>query len=184
MSPMHRLRAVHAALLVLVVASYISGEWGAIHSWLGYGVAAVILVRLALVFTGLPQLGLSRFYPHFAGLKLDNVATHPAVSRVLLIGIAVLLLGTVATGIALDGGHVLGFGDRADAAAVFAGEDGEDGDEGRAGAEREEGPMGEAHELFANLLMLLVGVHVAYLLAFKRPLAKFMLFLERAGQPG
>lgn len=181
MSPMHRLRAVHAALLVLVVASYISGEWGAVHSWLGYGVAAVILVRLALVFTGLPQLGLSRFYPHFAGLKLDNVATHPAVSRILLVAIAVLLLGTVATGIALDGGRVFGFADPAGAAAVF---EAEDGDEGHADAEGEEGPMGEAHELFANLLMLLVGVHVAYLLAFKRPLAKFMLFLERAGQPG
>lgn len=181
MSPMHRLRAVHAALLVLVVASYISGEWGAVHSWLGYGVAAVILVRLALVFTGLPQLGLSRFYPHFAGLKLDNVATHPAVSRILLVAIAVLLLGTVATGIALDGGRVFGFADPAGTTTVFGAED---GDEGHADAEGEEGPMGEAHELFANLLMLLVGVHVAYLLAFKRPLAKFMLFLERAGQPG
>jgi cytochrome b len=181
MSAMHRLRAVHAALLVLVVASYISGEWGAVHAWLGYGVAAVILVRLALVFSGLPQLGLSRFYPHFAGLKLDNVATHPAVSRILLVAIAVLLLGTVATGIALDGGRVFGFADPVGTTAVF---EAEDGDEGRADTEEEEGLMGEAHEMFANLLMLLVGVHVTYLLAFKRPLAKFMLFLERAGQAG
>ena len=35
----------------------------------------------------------------------------------------------------------------------------------------------ESHELFANLMLLAVGGHVGYLLLFRRPLARFMLFL-------
>ncbi len=48
-------------------------------------------------------------------------------------------------------------------------------DEGE-GGEREGGPLGEAHELLGNALMLLVATHVAYLVVFKRPLARFMVF--------
>lgn len=53
---------------------------------------------------------------------------------------------------------------------------GEGQGEGDKGEEDEEGPLGELHELFANLLLPLVGVHVAYLLLFRLPLAQFMLF--------
>ena len=53
---------------------------------------------------------------------------------------------------------------------------GGEAEEGGEGEEGEEGPMGELHELFANLLLPLVGVHVAYLLLFRLPLAQFMLF--------
>lgn len=35
----------------------------------------------------------------------------------------------------------------------------------------------ETHEFFGNLLLIFVGLHVSYLLLFKRPLAKFMLFV-------
>ena len=44
--------------------------------------------------------------------------------------------------------------------------------------EDNEGPLSEAHELLANLLIAFVGLHVAYLLLFKLPLARFMLFLD------
>jgi hypothetical protein len=33
------------------------------------------------------------------------------------------------------------------------------------------------HEVLANLTLLSVGAHVSYLLLFRRPLARFMLFL-------
>ncbi len=102
---MSRLRAYHALLAVLVVAAYFSTEWGSAHVWLGYGVAAVIVLRLILALTGAPHLGLTRFYPHFQGLKLDNAFTHPAISRVLLVGIAACLIGVTGTGIAMDKGR-------------------------------------------------------------------------------
>lgn len=56
------------------------------------------------------------------------------------------------------------------------------GDDGE-GEEDEEGPLGEFHELFAKLLLPLVGVHVAYLLLFRLPLAQFMLFWPRRKGP-
>jgi len=175
MSVMKQLRIVHAFLAVLVVASYISAEWGIVHTWLGYGVAVVIAARLAMVFTGARQLGLMRFYPHFQGLKLDNAFTHPAISHTLLAGIAVCLVGTMATGIALDKGRALGLTqtDAVSTASPLATE----ASEGERHGEREESGVGRAHDLLGTLLILLVAVHVIYLLTFKRPLARFMLFL-------
>ena len=43
---------------------------------------------------------------------------------------------------------------------------------------RERGPLGELHELFGNGLMPLAASHISYLVLFKRPLARFMLFAE------
>lgn len=39
--------------------------------------------------------------------------------------------------------------------------------------------IGEAHELFANIMLFFVGIHVAYLFLFKRPLALYMLFIQK-----
>jgi len=44
------------------------------------------------------------------------------------------------------------------------------------GESGENGPLGELHEALSTLLMLLVGLHIAYLLLLKRNLARFMLF--------
>jgi len=93
--------------------------------------------------------------------------THPAISRTLLAGIAASLIAVTVTGIHLDGGRTLGFG----APALVA------------SAEHDGGIVGEAHELFANLLVVLVGLHVVYLVTCKRGLARFMLFLRPAGRP-
>jgi cytochrome b len=142
-----RIRAYHAVLVVLVIAAYASGELGLIHAWLGYAIAVVIAGRLVAAATGVRQLGLMRFYPEFAGLKLGNAMTHPTISRTLLLAIAFCLISVTGTGIALDRGRSLKM-------AVTP------------------------HEVLANLLVGFVGLHVAYLLVFKFPLARFMLFLD------
>jgi 3-ketosteroid 9alpha-monooxygenase subunit B len=53
-----------------------------------------------------------------------------------------------------------------------------------AGGKREDGIVGELHEGLSNFLMLIVGLHVAYLFLFKRPLARFMLFIAAPKPPG
>ena len=184
MSVMHRLRAYHALLVVLAVAAYATGEMGLVHAWLGYAVSVVLIGRVLWAVTGLPQLGLMRFYPHFAGLKLGNAMTHPAISRTLLLGIGICLIGVSATGIALDRGRAVGFAAGSAIGMAVAKDDSTDKKVGSSSAtaaterEESEGALSEVHELLANLLVGFVTLHVAYLLLFKWPLARFMLFLD------
>jgi len=168
---MLRLRTYHAVLAVLAVLSYLTGELGLIHSWLGYGVAVVIVFRLAWSLSGLRQLGLSKFYPVFDGLKLGNAFTHPAITRSLLAGIAFCLIGAATTGILMDQGRAIGVASIAPPAYA-------DDDDGRRGHGEENELLEGIHEFFGNLLVIAVALHVAYLLLFKRPLALFMLYIR------
>jgi len=179
MTLMRRIRAYHATLAVLTVLAYVSGEAGLIHAWLGYAVAAVILVRLIWAMTGVRQLGLMRFYPDFLGLRFDNALTHPAISRTLLLSIATCLIIVTTTGIAMDNGRSIGLADTFVVAPVYADDD--QNKEARRG-ERKDDALEGVHETFANLLLVLVGMHVSYLLLFKRQLARFMLFLDAPPQ--
>jgi cytochrome b len=199
---MNRVRIIHTFLALFATAAYLASDVKGLHQWLGYGVLAVIIARLIMVFTSGPQMGLFRFYPRFAGLKPGAALTHPAISRVLLAAIAISLIGTVATGISMDQGKALG---RVLAPAAQAAErDADDDDEGaaagrstgagraaqeavRQGNEEGEGAGGkkenewleELHETFGNALLISVLLHVSYLLAFKRPLALYMLYARR-----
>lgn len=185
---MQRLRLYHAVLAMSTILAYLSGEMGLVHAWFGYGVAAIILFRLGWALSGARLLGLQRFYPVFTGLKLGNIFTHPAISRTLLLGIALSLIGVTATGIAIDRGRAFGQGLVNNAAVVVAvtnahadeSED-ESGGQGEDEDGENESSLGELHETLANLLLIFVATHVAYLLTFKRPLALFMLFLKTPG---
>ena len=183
MSVMNRVRLYPATLAILALLAYLTGEIEPIHAWLGYGVVAIIVLRLLWAVGGERQAGLMRFYPKFDDLELNKAATHPAISRVLMLGIALSLLTIVGTGIAMDQGRALGLNtpgaERAGISVERTEGHGERHDEEwEHGEEREEdGPLSEFHETAVYFLLLFVALHVLYLLAFKRPLAKFMLFL-------
>ena len=99
--------------------------------------------------------------------------THPAVSRTILVVIAVSLIGATATGIAMDGGRAVGLAE----ISVVAPAQAEEARRSRPARSLGEKVLKEAHELLANLMLLAVGGHVGYLLLFRRPLARFMLFV-------
>lgn len=176
MSIMHRIRLYHATLAILVLLAYFTGDSHGVHAWLGYGVAIVIAARLVWAIMGERQVGLMRFYPSFEGLNQSNAFTHPFISKSLMLGIALFLILATGTGIALDRGKSLGLANIQVIASAHADDD-----------EKEEGKgfmgetMKESHELFANLLLLFVGMHVSYILLFKFPLARFMLFVPPKG---
>jgi len=92
----------------------------------------------------------------------------------LIAGIALSLILATGTGILMDQGKAVGFAN-IDIVATAQADDGRD--DGR--ADKEEGFLAETHEFFANMMLLFVGMHVAYLLLFKMPLAKFMLFVPK-----
>jgi cytochrome b len=173
MAVMHRIRIFHAFLALSVFGAYFSGEMGLVHAWLGYGVAVLILSRLIWALSGAPQLGLARFHPSFKDLHLKGIMTHPAISQVLLAGIAISVIGATGTGIMMDKGRALQPG----AISSFS----LSGENAREGREDESGEMTEeAHEYLANLAIALVALHVLYLLTFKLPLARFMLFANKS----
>ena len=154
-----------------------------------YAVALILLIRLAMAFTGVRQLGMMRFYPNFDGLKLNNVFTHPAISRTLLLTIAACLITVVGTGLAMDHGRaftkLISPDQKISSVVARPASDQDDNDEGEQGRDENEdgGWLNELHEVSGNLLMLIVVVHVTYLFAFKRPIARFMLFSEGSKPP-
>ena len=175
MAVMHRIRIFHAFLALTVLAAYFSAEMGLVHAWLGYGVAALILFRLIWALSGAPQLGLARFYPLFKDLHLKGIMTHPAISQILLAGIALSVIGATGTGIMMDKGRAL----QPSALSSLS----LSGEHESAGRADESGEIyEEAHEYLANLAIALVVLHVLYLLSFKRPLARFMLFANKTGK--
>ena len=176
MNIMQRIRIYHTTLAILAILAYLTGELGLVHAWLGYGVAIVIILRLLWALSGERQVGLMRFYPSFEGLQTNNLFTHPAISKTLMLGIALSLLAVTETGIALDKGKSIGLANMQAVSVAYA-----DDDENKDGREKEEGFLSGSHELFANLLLLFVGMHVTYIVLFKFPLAKFMLFVLKGG---
>ena len=173
MATINSVRLYHAALAITATLAFITGEMGIIHAWLGYGVAIIILLRLLWALSGDKQVGLTRFYPSFEGLNSGNLFTHPIISKLLMLGIIVSLMVATGTGLVMDNGKSVGMANAQLIAPALADDDGEENSSG----ENEESPLGETHELFANLMLLFVGLHVTYLLLFKMPLARFMLFI-------
>ena len=174
MSVMHRIRIYHIVQALLAALSFVTGELGVIHAWLGYGVAVVIIFRLLWALSGERQLGLTRFHPTFIGLKVDNFLAHPAISKTLMLGIALSLIGATVTGIALDRGKTLG--------VTAVAEDNKKPAKRKHKREREDeqdGFVEEAHEALSNLMMFFVAMHITYIILFRWPLAKFMLFISK-----
>lgn len=184
MNMMILIRIYHAALASLSLLAYLTGEFGIIHAWLGYGVSLVIIFRLLWALSGNRQVGLTRFYPSFEGLQVRNLFTHPAVSKTLMLGIAVSLITVTLTGISLDQGKAIGIAGNNPTAEIAkmdiistAYADDDEGSQIENGEENEF--LEETHEFFANMLLFFVGMHVTYLLIFKTALAKFMLFIPK-----
>lgn len=206
------LRFSHLLLALAASAAYLTGEaGGGIHKLIGYTVAALLIIRLLLSLFGGGVFAFSRWVPRLQAPANQRGIRHPAISRLLVLGILACAVGAATTGVLMDQGRTLAnpqftFGEGEEdegeegrgreegdegedealrsavpsvrpviAAGFVAARNGEDGEEGE-GDEDEEGLLGELHELFANLLLPLVGVHVAYLLLFRLPLAQFMLF--------
>ena len=99
MSLMHKVRWYHAVLAITTLLAYFTGDFGFIHDWLGYVVGVIIVARLGWAVFNPRQLGLNRFYPVFDGIEWTNAITHPAISKSLILAVAVSVIVATATGL-------------------------------------------------------------------------------------
>ena len=140
-------RVFHVTLATLTILAFISGDFRVVQDILAYGVAAIIALRLLWVLFNPCQLCLNRFYPDFTWLRFDRWRRHLSVRPTLIFWITIALVGAKAMCLLIDRESVT-----------------------------DDGVMYEMHEALYNLVVVLFILHPLCLLAFKRPLARLMLY--------
>ena len=81
MNRKQHVRVFHITLVTLMILAFISGDFGVVQDILGYGVAAIIALRLLWLLLNPCQLCLNRFYPDFTRLRFDRWRRHLCVNR-------------------------------------------------------------------------------------------------------
>jgi len=149
-------RVFHWTLVVTFFTSYLTeGEPEWLHVWSGYLVMVLLLVRIFwgvvgtrharfAEFVTAPGTALRYLKDELAGSARRYLGHNPA-GGAMIVALLISLVLTVATGLVMYGAE--------DGAGPLGG--------WLAGAETLGEGMEEVHELFANLTLFLVGLHVA-----------------------
>lgn len=172
--PLVKLTHWSIALAVLANAVFLS-EGAAGHVWVGYGLAAILALRLLWGLIGPAEARFSAFPPsprralaHIGEIgagKSTAHRSHNPLGALMVYAIWATLAVIIATGIAMAGLPAMSPSappSQAVATASTAAGD-EDGEESEAGegGEGAESPVGEVHEAAANLLYALILLHIA-----------------------
>lgn len=167
MNAYNRFRLYHWSLAAFFVGAYLSGERAeTLHVWLGYGLIALLCVRLLAALgsaNGFPRLLVSRRITATAKLRVGK-------------GLTAALLAMLAACAAL-GWLMIDNVDFINSSAAL-----ELSDAWRLSvldAEKLPGDPAESHELLANLTLGLVVAHLGFLLLFARKPAWAMLTARR-----
>lgn len=174
-------KLTHWSIVLAVLANAIVTEEGsAAHIWVGYALAAILSLRLLWGLIGPAEARFTAFPPsparalaHLREIREGRTtahASHNPLGALMVYAIWSCLLVIIATGIAMaglpgsgtDAGHDAE--DRVIATttgATMTEQDGEETNAGEGREEHEEGPLTEVHEVAANLLYLLILLHIA-----------------------
>lgn len=168
-------RIGHWTLVIAFTVAYLTEDEALeIHEWAGYVVAAYVLARIVWGFVGSKHARFADFMfspvkaaTYLVALLRGQAARylgHSPAGAMMVFALLLALSGTVGTGMA-ELAYTHGEGpfslilDRQVAVSSLESPPAEDG-EGGAGR-REPSVMREAHELFANLALLLIALHIA-----------------------
>jgi cytochrome b len=184
-------KLTHWSIVLAVLANAIVTEEGSsAHIWVGYALAAILSLRLLWGLIGPAEARFSAFPPSPAralahireireGRKTEQPSHNP-LGALMVYAIWSCLLVIIATGIGMAGlpGTKDRQGETRPASASYSRSIGEqdvaarDGDDereavrsgtgrGEEAEQQEEGPLGEIHETAANLLYVLILLHIA-----------------------
>lgn len=157
-------RIGHWTLVAAFTTAYLSEDhYLTIHSWAGYTILAVVLVRIIWGFVGSEHARFNDFvrgpravFRHLRSLiagRPEHTRGHnPAGGAMVIALLACLLLTTITGTVVFAIEH-----DRGPATLVVS--------SSMQGAEEAEEVFEEAHEIFANLTLFLIVVHVAGVVA-------------------
>jgi len=190
-------RVGHWALVAaFFIAYFTEDELMAVHTWAGYAVAAYVIVRVVWGFAGSTHARFSdfaygpvkamRYLGDLARARAPRYLGHSPAGAMMVFALLFTLAGTAITGMAelaqSRGEGPLAFVIERRAASLFedvrakAGD--ESGEEGES-ANEEESLLLEIHEVFANLTLILVILHVGGVVlaswAHKESLVKAMI---------
>ncbi|NBB25162.1 cytochrome B [Porphyrobacter sp. SLTP] len=168
-------RITHWSIALAVLANALLTEEGSgPHIWVGYGLAAILALRLLWGLVGPAEARFAAFWPsprkafaHLRDIRAGTVtphASHNPLGALMVYAIWVCLLTIIATGITMAGPPPWDGAEREaeHRSAVVSGESHEEAsEEGDSEEEGEEGLLGEIHETAANLLYLLILLHLA-----------------------
>jgi cytochrome b len=163
-------RITHWSIALAVLANALVTEEGSgPHIWVGYGLAAILGLRLLWGLVGPAEARFVAFWPsprkalaHLRDIRAGTVVPHTShnpLGALMVYAIWGCLLTIIATGIAMAGPPPWDSAEREEEHRSIA-VSGESHDEASE-EEGEEGLLEEIHETAANLLYLLILLHLA-----------------------
>ena len=168
-------RITHWSIALAVLANALVTEEGSgPHIWVGYGLAAILGLRLLWGLVGPSEARFGAFWPsprkalaHLRDIRAGTVTPHTShnpLGALMVYAIWGCLLTIIATGITMAGPPPWDGAEREEehrSIAVSEQSHDEVSEEGDGEEEGEEGLLEEIHETAANLLYLLILLHLA-----------------------
>ena len=165
-------RISHWGIVIVILANEAFTKGGSpVHVWFGWAGLGLLVLRMAWGIIGNPEARFSAFPPNpFAALthikqlfvgKPRSYASHNPAGAIMAYALWACIAFMVATGLTMSGPNPFAVAERQAivdsgdwsqlAKTTDAGEDGED---------EADGWVKEAHEIVANLILLLVALHI------------------------
>lgn len=168
-------RITHWSIALAVLANALVTEEGSgPHIWVGYGLAAILGLRLLWGLVGPSEARFAAFWPsprkalaHLRDIRAGTVVPHTShnpLGALMVYAIWGCLLTIIATGVTMAGPPPWDGAEREEehrSIAVSGESHDEASEEGDGEEESEEGLLEEIHETAANLLYLLILLHLA-----------------------
>lgn len=162
-------KLTHWGIVAAVIGNALVTEEGSgWHIWIGYGLAALLALRLLWGLVGPREARFGAFPPslarashHVGEIRRGEVthhASHNPLGALMVYAIWGTLLVVIGTGVAMSGPPPADPWAESGEHGSGEPEEREEGGEGE--GEEEEGPLGELHEIAVNLLYVLIVLHL------------------------